>query len=210
MTVSRYNPLISLTFHFDLQDFSHSDPAYSAQPKLLLNIINMIIPADIKDVKGPIPDSTEHNENARSAHPDTLPPPPSYEESVVGPISEDGRSSSSFPPPPSHTSSSRSAPLSPGYRAPLAPPEKVPQSGGLNASNPIKLEGPLYIDGAAKSSSTIQLRKFVTVDGKVDSSSNVTLSDDVVVTGKVDSSSTVKLRNNVNVLGKVDASGSIE
>lgn len=154
-----------------------------------------LIPADTKDLRGPVPVNPEPmHEGFNQPPPFGHIPPPAYSETddsvVAGPSSV--------------------AAQTPGYKAPLAPPEKVPESNGINASGSVNLEGPLHILGAAKSSSSVTLSKHVTVEGKVSSSSSILLEGTVVVNGKVDASGSVKLRNNVSVLDKVNASGSIE
>lgn len=154
-----------------------------------------LIPADTKDLKGPVPVIPEPMvEGLNQPPPFAHVPPPAYSETdesaVAGPSSV--------------------AAQNPGYKAPLVPPEKVPESNGINASSSVNLEGPLHILGAAKSSGGVTLSKHVTVEGKVSSSASILLEETVVVNGKVDASGSVKLRNNISVLEKVSASGSIE
>jgi cytoskeletal protein CcmA (bactofilin family) len=165
-----------------------------------------LIPADTKDSKDPSADPISGLAAEGSSHPhqDQFIPPPAY--------SETDESCSAVPTPDYSISSSSAPPLAPipGYKAPLVPPEKIPESNAIDSNYPVNLVGPLHILGSVKSHSSITLSNHVTVEGKVSSSSWILLEKNVVVHGKVDASGSIKLRDGVHVTDKADASGSIE
>ena len=185
-----------------------------------------LIPADTKDLKGSLIDAppaptleNKHQHQPSPIHDDTIPPPPEYSEtdpSIAG-TSSRSRSvtlapfESGLPTFAASSSSAPTTPLTPGYHAPLSPPEKIPESDAVKSSRAVNLTGPLRILGSVKSSGSVTLcHDIIPIHGRVSSSSWILLERNVYVDDKVDASGSVKLKSNVYVGGKVDASGSIE